>query len=160
VTSQCGDHRHKEAAGFARDQGKSTRLVERHGAIVLGIDDNGECPNAKAVGTDRGIEDQGSPQPLSLMFDGDREAAHEDGGHERIAREPLCQVGRQGIDGDAGRREGIEAHNGPRVVEGDEASGHAAPHVLQRQLAQIAIEHVDPRAKRRTVVLAAQGFGD
>ena len=66
MCSQRRSHRHKQPARFTRYQGKSIDSVELHGAIVLGIDDDGERADAKAVGADRGIEDQSSPQFPSL----------------------------------------------------------------------------------------------
>jgi hypothetical protein len=94
LSSQCGGDWHKEAAGFTRYQRKPIGPVERRGAIVFGVDDDCESPNAQAIGADRGIEDQGSAQSLPLVFDGDGEPADEHGGHQRIARQAPGQIGR------------------------------------------------------------------
>jgi len=54
LSSQCGGDWHKEAAGFTRYRRKPIGPVERRGAIVFGVDDDGESPNAQAIGADRG----------------------------------------------------------------------------------------------------------
>jgi hypothetical protein len=124
---------HEQPSGLSRYQCKAIGSIEFHGAVILSIDDDGESADTEAIGADCRIEDEGSAQPPPLIFRGNREAAHEHGRHERIARQPIGQIGWQSIDGNACRREGVEARNGPCIVERHEASGNTSPHVLQRK---------------------------
>src|SRR5579871_696681 len=58
--SQGRRDRHKEPSRFSRYRRKSIGSIESHGAIVFGIDDDGESADPEVISADCGIENQGS----------------------------------------------------------------------------------------------------
>ncbi len=116
-------------------------LIEAGGAFVLGIDQEGKGADFSSSGALQSIGKQCRAQLLALLADGYREAAKEDGGHIRIARQFSGKIFRKIGEKQAGSGQGIESGDRPLcAIDGNETGGDPAAHILPRLRLQIAVE--------------------
>lgn len=127
-------------------------LVEAGSCLVFGIDDEREDGGLGTHRAGDGIEDQCGAEtlPPKLLIDG--EPAYEARRERGVAGQAPGLVGQEIPERQAGGGECVIACNPAGGVDGDKAVADAAPHILRRQFAKVAVEGRDAASEPRAVV--------
>lgn len=113
-----GCDRQEQPPRFVWDKSRSVRFVKRDRAVVPSVDDEGEGPDTEAVCADRGVRYERAAKTAPRTFRRNSQTADQDGRDDRIARQPLGDGRRQGVEGNMLR--------GKRIIPAISPSGATA----------------------------------